>query len=1081
MASRPLRPHWSAFALFFWLAGALLAALPLLVGTVRVVRLTRRARALEDGSWLSMLRRLSESMRLSRHVATLASSEAQMPMTWGLLRPVVLLPAEADTWPAERQRAVLLHELAHVKRWDYLTQTLGWLACALHWINPLAWLALRRLRVEREQACDDYVLNAGMKPSVYADHLLSMVRGLRARGSADAAAVAMARGTGIGVRVKAVLDVSRQRGMTRTAAVVALAAAGVVLLPVAALHPVARAQEADEGTFGTRSSLGDSLPASVAARDVAGRVLKPDGTPAVGAMVFRCRYSYGRPDWRGFGEGVPVGGNGEFRLRDMAFDRVADLMDGIVARLPGSGLAGVGPGMIRRQSSGVDVQLPEEAILKGMVVDHRGTRLSEASVTVRDVWHGNGGSSRTVWFATAMPGWTVKTDTEGRFAIGWLPKAPVCTLTLIVRHRGLAAAAQTMEFGGGTEPPTIVLSPGGAIEGKVVHEDRGLPAKGIVLSVRCVRPTPSGGGRSVRLDETKTDENGSYRFPDLPAGPCHVSITRPRDAPWVTKAWHAATVSVGKTERVPDILLVKGGIVSGRVVDSQTREGLPRVSLWSSGGSTWTAADGSFRLRCLPGTQRPKHSHLPKDYFCHEGRAAEPITVAAGQTVEGVQIELSQGLTITGKVVDEQGNALPKAKVVCTAKPPHELVKGRYIREVVEFADANGAFRFRGLPAKTPVTLMARDREGTRGGTLDLSSAEETPAMATVKTVRLATITGRVLDIEGRPFPGVGVFVPPDASHTCTRTDGTYELTVMPGKEAYLAVCMTGHAPKDRHSLPWVTSSPGERRTVKDIVVVRKLQLSGRVLDPRGEPVPKAKVELSPDPQGLDLTTEADKDGRFAFKDVVPHVPRIAIRCRVAARGLAGYTFIEHDQQQVELRLGDAAVLTGRVTDGEGRPVAGAHTRAYVRMEGAYPRESGAATTDEHGEYQIEGVIPEGEVTVSAAKEGYVGRGSKWVPINGGAVVEVQDLMVLKGDSFIAGRVTDLAGAPLPRVHVSFTVPGAGSKFVQTDADGRYRIDCVPKGSTLLVITHSAKHRRAARRDIKAGSTDVDFRLTPKE
>ena len=97
--------------------------------------------------------------------------------------------------------------------------------------------------------------------------------------------------------------------MPRTAVVVTLAVAVAILLPVSTLHPVARAQEADGETFGTRSSLGDSLPASVAARDVTGRVLKPDGTPAVGAMVFRSRYSWNHPGWRGFGKRVPVGAN----------------------------------------------------------------------------------------------------------------------------------------------------------------------------------------------------------------------------------------------------------------------------------------------------------------------------------------------------------------------------------------------------------------------------------------------------------------------------------------------------------------------------------------------------------------------------------------------------------------------------------------------------------------------------------------------------------------------------------------------------------------------------------------------------
>ena len=88
-----------------------------------------------------------------------------MPMACGVLRPAVMMPEEADVWPAERLRIVLLHELAHVKRHDCLTHLVAQMACALHWFNPLAWIAARNVRTERERACDDLVLAAGTRGS----------------------------------------------------------------------------------------------------------------------------------------------------------------------------------------------------------------------------------------------------------------------------------------------------------------------------------------------------------------------------------------------------------------------------------------------------------------------------------------------------------------------------------------------------------------------------------------------------------------------------------------------------------------------------------------------------------------------------------------------------------------------------------------------------------------------------------------------------------------------------------------------------------------------------------------------------
>ena len=67
-----------------------------------------------------------------------------MPMAAGYLRPTVALPAEADAWPDERVTSVLLHELAHIRRRDCLTQLAASTTCALYWMNPLAWYAAAR-------------------------------------------------------------------------------------------------------------------------------------------------------------------------------------------------------------------------------------------------------------------------------------------------------------------------------------------------------------------------------------------------------------------------------------------------------------------------------------------------------------------------------------------------------------------------------------------------------------------------------------------------------------------------------------------------------------------------------------------------------------------------------------------------------------------------------------------------------------------------------------------------------------------------------------------------------------------------
>ncbi len=200
-----------------------------------------------------------------------------MPMTWGGFRPVVLLPAEADSWSVDRRRDVLLHELAHVRRLDCLTQWIARAACAVYWFNPLAWVAARRMRIERERACDDVVLLAGARASDYAGHLLEIARGLRIPIAAATAALAMARPSQLEGRLVAILDPDRRRrGPGRRAAGVAMLATIVAVVPMAMLRLGTRANAAtapEQGPIAGQPAADD--PA--ARMTVTGRVLDPLG------------------------------------------------------------------------------------------------------------------------------------------------------------------------------------------------------------------------------------------------------------------------------------------------------------------------------------------------------------------------------------------------------------------------------------------------------------------------------------------------------------------------------------------------------------------------------------------------------------------------------------------------------------------------------------------------------------------------------------------------------------------------------------------------------------------------------------
>ncbi len=228
-----------------WSIGALVALLPLFAGFFGIWRIARQSRRITDGSLAALLDELLRRLRIKRGVSLLRS-EVEMPLTWGIIRPQILIPADAENWSTDRQRAVLLHELAHVRRWDWLTQLIAHISCAIYWFNPLVWAADRRMRLERERACDDHVLTNGCWATDYASHLLEIARISRPSVFAGRAAVAMAQPSWIENRLRVILATDRNRRRLKKGAVSvsALSFACLVLL-IGVMRPTEAVEEGE--------------------------------------------------------------------------------------------------------------------------------------------------------------------------------------------------------------------------------------------------------------------------------------------------------------------------------------------------------------------------------------------------------------------------------------------------------------------------------------------------------------------------------------------------------------------------------------------------------------------------------------------------------------------------------------------------------------------------------------------------------------------------------------------------------------------------------------------------------------------
>jgi TonB family protein len=223
--------------LLVWLTGVLLSSAPLLTGGISVWRVARRTQPLIPGSIQDALKDLALSPLPAVEVRV--SNELSLPLTCGLWRSRILLPAAANDWSPSRLRAVLLHEAAHVRRRDVAAQVAAYVIASLWWFQPLVWTIRRRLRAESELACDAEALRSGVRPSHYAAELLAVARAIGGGPQFSISAISMAaRSSDLEDRLRAILNPtarSLSRWQTYALALalgtVAVAASAVTLGP----------------------------------------------------------------------------------------------------------------------------------------------------------------------------------------------------------------------------------------------------------------------------------------------------------------------------------------------------------------------------------------------------------------------------------------------------------------------------------------------------------------------------------------------------------------------------------------------------------------------------------------------------------------------------------------------------------------------------------------------------------------------------------------------------------------------------------------------------------------------------------
>ncbi|MFO0868908.1 MAG: M56 family metallopeptidase [Pirellulales bacterium] len=558
-----------------WFLGAAATLLPTILGCFQVVRLRRRARLPEWAFWQTELESARAWMGCRRPITLLVSSAVTLPITFGVWRPVLVVPEEAEGWTRERWRMVLLHELAHVGRGDWLIQLITQLACAVHWFNPGVWLSARQLQLLREQACDDLVLAAGVRPSDYAEELLTLARQDVGGRWFSLATVPMARRSTLETRLRAVLDRQRNRAAlnARTAAV-ALVLVGALLVPLAMLQAAGprevESPRPEESAQGIHVRVLDARGERKLAEF---RVVA--GVPSGGvAADYERRTGRAVINWQP--HTLQVGRDGSYVWPlNKAYEEMALRVeaDGYVPQTVTGVRRAAGP----RQ---VEFRLVEDPGVAGRVLRPDGGPAAGATIALamaqRDaVWED--GRIRGVtepppprpadrWRLPVMR----RTNAQGEFV---LPSEVEPAAVLIVHESGVRELA----YEAWRAATTVTLQPWGRIEGQVLWQDQ--PGAGEPVSLIVHRDDYGYPGMVASYAQTQCDAEGRFVFERVLPGLCQIS--RPMrlsatDAPSEGPQFHRPLrhVQVVAGTATPTVLGGRGRVVRGRLTGRDSWQGV---------------------------------------------------------------------------------------------------------------------------------------------------------------------------------------------------------------------------------------------------------------------------------------------------------------------------------------------------------------------------------------------------------------------------------------------------------------------------------------------------------------------------
>ena len=488
-----LERHYEAamgWLVWGWLAGVVLLSLRLLRGWLRIHRLKTRGAVPVGDPWQQKLAELAKLMGVDRAVQLLRCATAEVPTVVGWLRPAILVPASVLTaLPPADLEAILLHELAHIRRHDYAINLLQTVVETVLFYHPGVWWLSRVIRIEREHCCDDLAVSIHEDKIGYARALARLAES----GCLGDQLAPAAGGGRLFDRIRRLVGHPVDRG--RGPAVWGASAAALAVIAVAVCGHLLIAADRDERRSGEGAEQRDGASGVASGTTtVTGRVVDPAGKALSGVRVRLVRLmmeGQGRRQRATPANQATTAANGSFLLtkgEDPADPRASAV---VLAEKAGYGLAWgtrypfvPGPMTIR---------MAEPRTLAGTVVDEKGRGLEGATVSICAARTGRGAEDQHITGTSAAQAFTTRTGADGAFLITGLPEGASVELVVRAPGRGTACTFDLTDtelyrgggfrYAAGQGDVRIVLQPESCIRGTVTESGTGRPVPGVELWV----------------------------------------------------------------------------------------------------------------------------------------------------------------------------------------------------------------------------------------------------------------------------------------------------------------------------------------------------------------------------------------------------------------------------------------------------------------------------------------------------------------------------------------------------------------------------------------------------------------------